>query len=336
MGTASRKGPAGGTVSGQNPSLHDATPAERLDWLEGALAEAYESGALSRPTESEEGDPFKAAAASRNAVVKKRKRKKRGDSAVAWELERAGSPALAFINAGLHRRDDRRKKKRAPPARPFATYTDVVQWALRMGFVTAVVGEALSAAARKRPRDAVAAFAEIETLRRALGRIFTTVVLKREVAGEDLAVLNGCLRRRGREVFPRGDGFRRDWGGDGGDLERLLWPLADSAAELLASKKLSRVRQCAAEDCYRLFVAGNKRRLWCDASTCGSRDKGRRYMDMHRRADARAKTKTWRDRQAERERDREAMEKRRKERQALMAKLDQMREEQLRESEENS
>ncbi len=325
-----------GTASEKGPSLVDATPAERLDWLEGALAEAYESRTLSRPTASEEGDPFKAAAARRPAPKKRKRRKKREDSSVAWELDRAGSPALAFVNAGLHRRDDRRKKKQAAPARPLATYADAVQWALRMGVVTAVVGEALSAAARKRPRDAVAAFAEIETLRQALLRIFTTLVLKREVADQDLAVLNGCLRRRGREVFPRGDGFSRDWGGDGGDLERLLWPLAESAAELLASKKLARVRQCAAKGCYRLFVAGNKRRLWCDANTCGSRDKGRRYQDMFRRADARSREMTWRDVQAERERDREAMEKRRKEREALRAELEEMQEERLRELEEEN
>ncbi len=60
--------------------------------------------------------------------------------------------------------------------------------------------------------------------------------------------------------------------------------MADSAAELLASDRLARVRQCASDGCTRLFLYANSRRRWCDQNLCGNRAKGRRYHDMVRRA----------------------------------------------------
>ena len=108
---------------------------------------------------------------------------------------------------------------------------------------------------------------------------------------EDLAALNGSLRKR--EVFPESGGFRRGWVADDTALDRVLWPLAHSAAELLASDRCQRVRQCASEGCTRLFVYVNPRRRWCDENTCGNRAKGRRYNDMWRRARESSAAKTY-------------------------------------------
>ncbi len=63
------------------------------------------------------------------------------------------------------------------------------------------------------------------------------------------------------------------------DLDRLLWPVAWSAGELLASPDLARVRQCGGAGCAWLFLdtSRNQSRRWCDMSVCGNRAKARRF-----------------------------------------------------------
>ncbi|MBV8216176.1 MAG: CGNR zinc finger domain-containing protein, partial [Verrucomicrobia bacterium] len=64
------------------------------------------------------------------------------------------------------------------------------------------------------------------------------------------------------------------------DEARLLGPVAWSAAELLGScESLSKVRQCAGEDCGWLFLdlTKNHSRRWCDMEDCGSKAKAKRY-----------------------------------------------------------
>jgi predicted RNA-binding Zn ribbon-like protein len=70
-------------------------------------------------------------------------------------------------------------------------------------------------------------------------------------------------------------------------LDRMLWPLAHSAAELLASSERARVRLCEGEDCGWLFLdtSRNGARHWCDMKDCGNRAKVRRFRERQRVAD---------------------------------------------------
>ena len=67
-------------------------------------------------------------------------------------------------------------------------------------------------------------------------------------------------------------------------LERILWPIAESAAVLLTSTDLAKVRECEAADCYWLFLdnSRNHSRRWCTMSACGNREKARRYYRKQR------------------------------------------------------
>lgn len=216
-------------------------------------------------------------------MYRRRKRaKKHKDPNVPHELTRAGALCVALVNTAFPKRDDRRRDKRAPPSRPLASYAELVTWSQRMGSVGPVAGEQLLAAAAREPEKATAVLALVIELRDAFGRIFNALAQKQDLRAEDLAILNDILRARGREVIPAPNGFRRAWGGDAETLERVLWPLAESAAELLASDKHQKVRQCSTKGCLRLFVYGNSRRQWCDANTCGSRAKGRRHHKRRR------------------------------------------------------
>jgi predicted RNA-binding Zn ribbon-like protein len=81
------------------------------------------------------------------------------------------------------------------------------------------------------------------------------------------------------------EGYEWSWAADEGGLDRMLWPIARSAADLLTSPELGSVRRCAREGCDWLFVdrSKNHSRRWCSMSLCGSRVKARRYYRRTRR-----------------------------------------------------
>ena len=83
-------------------------------------------------------------------------------------------------------------------------------------------------------------------------------------------------------------GFALGWMIDGPALDRMLWPVARSAADLLSEGPLERVHQCPGPACGWLFLDASKngKRRWCDMRVCGSRDKARRYH-RNRRASSR-------------------------------------------------
>ena len=207
------------------------------------------------------------------------------------ELERAGSLCVAYANLSAVGRDDRRRDRRVPLSEPLTSYDRLARWAERMGVMGSETARRLVQAATERPEDSAAALARATGLSSALLRLFTAVALETEPRAEDLATLNRSLRKR--DVFPEAGAFRRGWIADDEALDRLLWPLAHSAAELLASARLRRVRQCASAGCTRLFVYSNARRRWCDENTCGNRAKNRRYNNMWRRAHEKSAAKTY-------------------------------------------
>jgi predicted RNA-binding Zn ribbon-like protein len=66
----------------------------------------------------------------------------------------------------------------------------------------------------------------------------------------------------------------------------LLAPVTRSALELLLSPDLALLGECAAPNSAWLFLdtTRNHRRRWCDARTCGNRDKVPRFRARHRRS----------------------------------------------------
>jgi predicted RNA-binding Zn ribbon-like protein len=70
----------------------------------------------------------------------------------------------------------------------------------------------------------------------------------------------------------------------------MLWPIAKSAADLLASGQLGRVTECANEEegCGWVFLdktrSGTKK--WCSSTGCGNRAKVRAWYERHEKAHA--------------------------------------------------
>ena len=75
------------------------------------------------------------------------------------------------------------------------------------------------------------------------------------------------------------DRIEREWTSEADGLQKVLFTVLASAAELLASDRLGRIRECGAADCTWLFVdeSRNRSRRWCDMTACGNRMKARRH-----------------------------------------------------------
>jgi len=74
------------------------------------------------------------------------------------------------------------------------------------------------------------------------------------------------------------------WDETAPSLDRPIWLIVRSAANLLTSEETSSIRECASETCSWLFVdrSRTRRRRWCDMSTCGNRAKARRHYQRRK------------------------------------------------------
>jgi predicted RNA-binding Zn ribbon-like protein len=172
------------------------------------------------------------------------------------------------------------------PREALSSYGDLVTWAERAGLVDAAEASSLLAEAGTRPAAAHALFEEALVLREALFRVFSSGAAREPVAAADLATLNGVLQQAAARarLTASGPGFAWSWSDDEHDLERPLWLVARSAADLLTSDELPRVRKCAGRACGWLFLdaSKNRSRRWCSMESCGSRAKMRRLYARRR------------------------------------------------------
>ena len=189
-----------------------------------------------------------------------------------------GSLCLDFINTV--------SGSRAHPIERLRSYEDLVSWGRQSGATTEDVAERLAQAAQRRPRDAANMLDEALRLREALFRVFFASVGLRAPDPTDVDLLNSALSEalRHHRVVKTPEGFAWGWADDGDALERILWPVIHSAADLLTSPDLRRVRHCAGANCDWLFMdlSRNRTRRWCDMKGCGNRAKARRYYERHR------------------------------------------------------
>jgi predicted RNA-binding Zn ribbon-like protein len=126
------------------------------------------------------------------------------------------------------------------------------------------------------------------TLREATYRIFSNVAAVHPPAPDDLGILNVALpdAMSHLQVVALPTGFTWDWTASLDALDQMLWPVVRSAADLLTSDDLDRVRECADDrGCGYLFIdrSRNRSRRWCSMESCGNRAKVVRYLE--RRSD---------------------------------------------------
>jgi predicted RNA-binding Zn ribbon-like protein len=127
--------------------------------------------------------------------------------------------------------------------------------------------------------DSPLAASDARRFQRALRRIFRAGTTGGGAGERDLAPLNRVLRRAGacRGLRPTVAGYGWGWVRQPSDDVDRLWPVAWSAAQILASSDLGRLKVC--DGCGRFFLdlTRNHSRRWCDMQLCGNRAKVKRH-----------------------------------------------------------
>lgn len=174
------------------------------------------------------------------------------------------------------------------PVELLNTYSDLLRWGRHTGLINEREVRKLTLEAAQNPKKASAALKRAVALRETLFRIFSAVVAGRQVEAANLDSLNRSLSDALSRLRLRSfkEGYDWEWEGDEADLERMLWPVARSAGELLTSASLTLLRQCPGEGCAWLFLdtSRNKSRRWCAMEVCGNRSKARRHYEQVRAA----------------------------------------------------
>lgn len=165
-------------------------------------------------------------------------------------------------------------------------YEDLLDWGVEAGVLTSDDAAALRREAALRPAEAEAVVARARSLRRAIRDIFIAAAHRERPGDKEITLLNGFLgEAMARLRLAAGeDGIGWRWDRAGGELDQPLWPVARSAAELLTSERLERVRACSGDTCGWMFLdmSRNRSRRWCDMNDCGNRAKARRHYAKRR------------------------------------------------------
>ena len=173
----------------------------------------------------------------------------------------AGNLCLDFVNTVDPRHG-------TPREEDLPDYAAVLDWARQAGIGVAPLATG----------NASRAHEEAIALRETLYAIFGAVARGEAPPAKALRHLNDELARRPRRITER---FA--WA----PADDVLAPVVWSAAELLTSGPLERVRECPGDDtCGWLFLdtSRNGSRRWCDMRTCGNRAKARRHYRARRTA----------------------------------------------------
>jgi predicted RNA-binding Zn ribbon-like protein len=163
----------------------------------------------------------------------------------------------------------------------FTSYAWLVAWSHHAGAISDDERDRLLERAAQDPAEAREILDRAFRLRAAIHWAFAALARRLPVDPAELAALNeelGHAFSRLR-VVQEPDGFRWAWAEDAPALDRVLWPVVRSAAELLSSEEREQVRLCAGDPCGFLFLdtSRNRSRRWCVMQECGNRAKARRY-----------------------------------------------------------
>ena len=176
---------------------------------------------------------------------------------------------------------------RVPLHEYLINYRDLVLWSRHAGILTVRETRSLIQKAIQRPYKSLLTFRKVLTLREAIYRIFSAVAQGTFPKKADLHTLTEAyLEALTHSCFVRVEnGFAWGWTNER-TLDRMLWPIVLSAANLLTSENLRWVRECAGDGCDWLFVdtSRNRMRRWCTMNECGNRAKmRRRYVRQRKR-----------------------------------------------------
>jgi predicted RNA-binding Zn ribbon-like protein len=196
---------------------------------------------------------------------------------------RGGVVSLDFVNTVGWRLADY-------PSEYLRSYEDLLEWSGQAGLLAPEEREGLSRQAALDPEVARETLSRALALREAIHRTISRAIVGESRDESGLSVLNRelSIALSHLRVMPADGAYSWGWdrSGDDGEarLDSPLWPVAQSAAELLTSEKLGRVKVCAGDGCGWVFLddSRNSSRRWCDSRDCGNRERVRRHLARKR------------------------------------------------------
>jgi len=158
-------------------------------------------------------------------------------------------------------------------------YSDLLAWSQLTKALSDIQIKELLAVASYDESKAKVVLKEALDLREAIYRICKQIINQKSPDKLDLEILNHTLSiaYSHTQIIFREKLFSWHWNKN--PLEKILWLVADSAADLFITGDLSRLRECGGNGCCWLFedTSKNKMRQWCDMQTCGNLAKVRRF-----------------------------------------------------------
>ncbi|MGA7907457.1 MAG: ABATE domain-containing protein [Candidatus Sulfotelmatobacter sp.] len=200
-------------------------------------------------------------------------------------FELLGGPVcLDFINT----LDDRSTQ----PKELLKSYNDLLHFCADAGLLPARQVDDLVVRSYGLPEQAKKTLQSAIEMREAMFTVFSAIMKKQSVPRGALAQLNGFIQEAAQHMCLVQTNGRFTWEfarltSPEYALDPVLWPIARSAADLLASDQLPFVRACESETCRWLFLdtSKNHRRQWCDMTKCGNRAKARRFYVRQKQAE---------------------------------------------------
>jgi predicted RNA-binding Zn ribbon-like protein len=185
-----------------------------------------------------------------------------------------GALALDFANTvgGTHVR---------PTHDHLQNYGDIASFSVLAGALPPGVAKRLAQRAEQDPRRATAVYELGIALRESIWAVFSALASGDSPRDADLDLIADAAAdgaARSRLVYDKA-GVSWSLPADSDELDRPLWDIARSAADLLTSGDHERIKECASTSCEWVFLdrSRNRSRRWCDMSDCGNRAKARRF-----------------------------------------------------------
>jgi predicted RNA-binding Zn ribbon-like protein len=190
-----------------------------------------------------------------------------------------GDPAVDLVNTVDWTSRGPERERLLQPA-------DLVRWADGAGLLQRAQADRLVRAVGRHPQDADRALEQARLTRLVLHDLFVALASDRP-SDAALARFNRLLagaldRAVVVRTGPRGrPAFAWAWKELAERPDAVLAPVLWSAARLLTSAEVERIRVCGGLDCGWMFVdrSRNGLRRWCQMRTCGTEEKSRRRRE---------------------------------------------------------
>jgi predicted RNA-binding Zn ribbon-like protein len=195
----------------------------------------------------------------------------------------AGALCLDFANTLTRRSTDQ-------PHEWLNSFSDLLEWGEIAGALTSTEARVIRESGKLDPGAGAGMLDRARRLREAIHQIFIAAAKSTPPPREAIDTLNAELVTANSKRNLQWNGAQFEWriSPEADDPDRILWPVALSAAELLSSPELERVGECQDPDCGWLFLdtSRNHSRRWCSMEDCGNREKARKHYQRKQRSTA--------------------------------------------------